>query len=124
MSMWNHRVLRRDDPIHGDWYGIYEVYYDDEGRPEFCTQDPVGVCAESIVELRKQLAYMKMCAWNTEPLEYKDFEKEGEYWKRQLNQTEELELLEPKDTEKPKTGLKGFLRKIRIKLALFLLTGS
>lgn len=44
---WNHRLIRRKDGRGQDYYGIYEVYYDERGRIYACTQDPVAVVGES-----------------------------------------------------------------------------
>lgn len=45
---WNYRILRRryvgwennTGPTHEDMYGIYEVYYDEEGKPTKCSENP------------------------------------------------------------------------------------
>jgi hypothetical protein len=50
---WNYRVLRR-----GDSYGIHEVYYDDNGVPTSCTDDPVGPHGDTPDELAKDLDLM------------------------------------------------------------------
>ena len=50
--MWNYRILRYDS---GE-VGIHEVYYDDKGNPENCTQDPVGIVGDDVEELRDVLA--------------------------------------------------------------------
>jgi len=42
---WNYRVLVRTDPPIGqavgeDVYAVHEVYYDDNGQPTSCTEEP------------------------------------------------------------------------------------
>lgn len=43
---WNYRVLRRTF-VEGEdvkeYYGIHEVYYDDEGKPEACTTEAISI---------------------------------------------------------------------------------
>ena len=53
MSHWNHRVVRHS-PEEGDiYYGIHEVYYDDEGNVLFLTESPVEVWGEDVDDLIK-----------------------------------------------------------------------
>lgn len=41
---WNYRVIEFVDPHTNEpWRGIFEVYYDDEGRPNGYTEDPSDV---------------------------------------------------------------------------------
>jgi len=47
---WNYRVVKKT--TEGvTWYGIHEVYYDEKGRPDMCTQDTIGLQEESIEDL-------------------------------------------------------------------------
>lgn len=40
---WNYRIVRHHEP--SEWYGLHEVYYDDDGKPTSMTADPVDfVC--------------------------------------------------------------------------------
>ena len=52
MSHWNHRVVRYPDPVHGDYFAIDQVYYDEHGRPESHTETYVGVGSDSVTGLR------------------------------------------------------------------------
>ena len=47
---WNYRVLKR-----GDDYGVYEVYYDQEGNPHSMSEDPITPTAESLQDLSDTL---------------------------------------------------------------------
>ena len=109
---WNHRVLRRKDPVHGDWYGVHEVYYNDAGEPTMCTQEPASICGESIPELCRQLDHISMCIHNTEVLEYEQF-KEGEELWRTSESTVGV-------SEKPKRKLKKFIRRILFRVLVYL----
>lgn len=49
---WNYRVIRTDHkPIGnlkmGPTFNIYEVYYDEEGNPTACSQDPLPPMGEA-----------------------------------------------------------------------------
>ncbi len=71
---WNHRVVRRVYDLPGSvttHYEIREVYYDDD-KPNACTEDPVGVCGESVNEIRETLERMAH-ALDKPVLEYDDF---------------------------------------------------
>lgn len=54
---WNHRVMRREYPeqaMEEDrvQYGIHEVYYDADGKPEMHTQEPTRISEMSLDQLR------------------------------------------------------------------------
>lgn len=44
---WNHRVLRHEDGT----LAVYEVYYDDDGRPVSRTETPVAADGDDLAEL-------------------------------------------------------------------------
>jgi hypothetical protein len=56
---WNYRIVLTED-AHGQSFGLYEVYYDAEGRPEARTTDPISFGGydvdEGAVEVQKDLA--------------------------------------------------------------------
>lgn len=60
MSTWNHRVIKTKDGTE-DWYGIHEVYYDEDGKAYGWTSKPVEVAGNSIHDLRKTLEQMLEC---------------------------------------------------------------
>lgn len=47
---WNYRVVRT--PQH---FGVYEVYYDEEGRPIARSEHPVAPTSEDLDGLRERL---------------------------------------------------------------------
>lgn len=57
---WNHRVMKIEN--RGETFlEIHEVYYDDQGRPNGYTTDPIAVTGETIDELRWVLNRMLEC---------------------------------------------------------------
>lgn len=40
---WNHRVIEAVGEDGEKYYGIHEVYYDNDGNPRAYTENPVGV---------------------------------------------------------------------------------
>ena len=80
--MWNHRVLVKeysDEDGKQFEFGIHEVYYDDDGVPNMCTEEPVAVVGESLAGLGQTLDWMRACL--LQPLlAYADFEEDGKYW--------------------------------------------
>ena len=74
---WNHRVIRQvcDGEVY---FGIYEVYYKD-GVPDMCTEDAIGVCAESLDGLKQTLEWMQK-ALEQPVLKMSDFEEGGKYF--------------------------------------------
>lgn len=75
ISHWNHRVIRRTFEIGDEiehQFGVYEVYYDTDGKPIMCTETPVAPAGETIEELRTELErYTK--ALENPILNYEDF---------------------------------------------------
>ena len=76
MSMsWNYRVMKRTYPT-GDTYGIYEVYYDDDGITRSWAEGVVGHECGSIEELRDDLE-AQIGALGEPVLDYDDEDEEG-----------------------------------------------
>ena len=73
---WNHRVLKRvyspGEKCEETHYQIYEVYYNEEGKPTSCTMEPDYPTGESINELREDLERM-IKALEHPILNYEDF---------------------------------------------------
>lgn len=62
---WNHRVMRHESgPIgfcdDGCWYGIHEVYYDEQGNVDGYTKDAL-VTGDNIEDLKWALQKMLEC---------------------------------------------------------------
>lgn len=68
---WNYRLVKR---THNDkvFYGIHEVYYDDQGNPKSITENPVGVTEESKGDIMTTLRHMER-ALAMPTLNYEDF---------------------------------------------------
>jgi len=61
MSTWNHRVVKtvyKDDYVY---YGIREVFYNDDGSISGYTESAVNVMGEEIDDLRQTLEWMLSC---------------------------------------------------------------
>ena len=54
MSHWNYRVVRC-----GETLKVFDVYYDDAGRPNGRHRDPSFVYGESMEDLREQLSMIE-----------------------------------------------------------------
>jgi hypothetical protein len=68
---WNYRVVRLDYEDDSE-YGIYEVYYDDDGKPISRTENPVGCVGVDMQELYDSFQYMSI-AFSKPTLTEKDF---------------------------------------------------
>ena len=79
---WNHRLVRRvihtpDPGIGVDpevLFAIHEVYYDDNGKPENITAEPIAAAGETVEEVMTDLHRM-LRACEKPVLEYDDFPK-------------------------------------------------
>lgn len=76
---WNHRVVRREYPDAAPSeriaYGIHEVYYDAEGKPDRVTQSAINAWGGTVDELRDNLRQM-LRALDQPILNYKDIAHE------------------------------------------------
>lgn len=68
---WNYRVIKHEK-LDGSWFSIHEVYYDDDGNPWACTEDPASPFGETEEELRAGAAMM-MKAFEKPVLNYSSF---------------------------------------------------
>jgi len=81
---WNHRVIRKEYKGFNEieiQFGIHEVYYNDDGVPDMCTENPVDVVGDNIKELKQTLRWMRK-ALSQPVLDYADFEEGGKYYER------------------------------------------
>ena len=62
---WNYRIVAIPWEDETE-YAIYEVYYDDDGKPIARTEQPVGCIAADIRELAQEFKYMSLAF--TEPV--------------------------------------------------------
>jgi hypothetical protein len=74
---WNYRIVRVDYDDES-CYGIYEVYYDDKGKPVARTENTVGCMGEGMKELYESFHYMSI-AFTKPVLTDKDFSGEVEH---------------------------------------------
>jgi hypothetical protein len=75
MSTWNYRVLKTTDQKTGETiYAIHEVYYNDAGRPETCTENSVAPMGESLAELKRDME-LYLLALSKPILEYDSLEE-------------------------------------------------
>jgi hypothetical protein len=79
MTTWNYRILKNNGPPTlleaVEWFSIHEVYYDSEGNPTSCTEDPVKLtAAESVEELKKTMALIQE-AFEDPVLDRKSFDR-------------------------------------------------
>ena len=47
---WNYRIIK-----HGSWYGIRDVYYDENGKPDSWGVGPPDVAASNLDSLKSEL---------------------------------------------------------------------
>lgn len=64
---WSYRVVKKEDI-----YGIHEVYYDDDGKPDMCTENSITMDADSADDLEWMIKQFKI-AMNQPWLNYADF---------------------------------------------------
>ena len=64
---WSYRVVKKEDI-----YGIHEVYYDDDGKPDVCTENSITMDANSADDLEWMIKQFKI-AMNQPWLNYTDF---------------------------------------------------
>jgi hypothetical protein len=57
---WGYRVVEIDTNVHGAYVGIYEVYYDEAGKPISRTENPVGPMGDDLHDLVADFRAMSM----------------------------------------------------------------
>lgn len=57
VKTWNYRILKHKDKKYGDWFGLHEVYYNEDGSINSYTQDAIAI-GESAQEVRNVLRQM------------------------------------------------------------------
>lgn len=71
---WNYRIVQKIERDGETSQGIYEVYYDDAGCPQYVTENPVQIqwtLGENFIYIRNQI----MQAFEQPVLYYEDFEQ-------------------------------------------------
>jgi hypothetical protein len=78
---WNNRIFKHTVKFNGKfnredrvWYGIHETYYDDDGKPDGWTAEPMCGGFDSVDDLIVSLEMMLRDAkkYRNDVLEYKD----------------------------------------------------
>ncbi len=72
---WNYRVLAKKQSDDSIFLDIYEVYYDEDGNPEYCTENPITVGGDDLEDIQWQLDKMRD-ALSKPVLNYDDFPHE------------------------------------------------
>lgn len=67
---WNYRVMRREVAPGEFEYGIYEVYYDDEGNVSGYTKNSMTPTVDSVEDLKYELEIRMMKAFDLETIDY------------------------------------------------------
>jgi len=74
--MWNHRIIKHSaEGEKPEWYGIYEVFYNEDGAIALTTEDP-EVSGESIDDLKLGLKLINS-AFKEDVLVEGEFERIG-----------------------------------------------
>ena len=77
---WDHRVLAHEHK--GELtFEIHEVFYNDDGVPNMCTENAVGVASDTLPGLSHTLRLM-LAALMEPILNYADFGPGGKYYKK------------------------------------------
>jgi len=93
---WNHRVLTREYKGFNEaevLFEIHEVFYNDDGIPEMCTEDAVSVVGDNLAELKQTLRWMRK-ALRQPILNYADFEEGGKYYTNWRGEIEDVACAE------------------------------
>ncbi len=70
---WNYQIIKHDDDT-GPWWGLHEVYRDDDGQPTTYTTHPI-VIGDSAAEIWSALKMMLRDAQTRKILVKDDFEE-------------------------------------------------
>jgi hypothetical protein len=55
---WNYRVMKKKNESGEYEFGIYEVFYDEEGKMKGCTEEPMTPVCKSAEDLKYELTVM------------------------------------------------------------------
>lgn len=67
---WNYRVMRREVAPEEFEYGIYEVYYDDQGNVSGYSMNSMTPMVDSVEGLKYELEIRMMKAFDLETMDY------------------------------------------------------
>lgn len=69
MATWNYRLMKHENDKGEVFYGVHEVYYDENGDIEGWSEESVSPVKESVDELKEELERMMM-SFEKEMLDY------------------------------------------------------
>lgn len=69
---WDYRMIEHKNRDGSSWFAIHEVYYNDLGAPQYCSEGPCSAHGEDTETLLTDMQYM-MKALNKPTLRYTDF---------------------------------------------------
>ena len=77
---WNYRVVKTTQklPLFAEpviSYGIHEVYYNEDGKINGVTEEPIRIVCDNIFELYDTIAAIEKCL-NKKTVVYETFEEE------------------------------------------------
>jgi hypothetical protein len=73
---WDYRVMKRKRKGEKPGYGIYEVFYDETGKIEYWTEDPIGHECDSLKELKEDMDWQMSCT-NERMLDYDECQRKA-----------------------------------------------
>lgn len=88
---WNYQILRHKEEDHPDWYGLHEVYKDDDGKIESYTVHPASV-GDTPQEVMSDLKLMSLDA-HSRPIHNADQHEWGEQARQPSSLQTALHLL-------------------------------
>jgi hypothetical protein len=68
---WNYRITKHTDKGE-EWYGIHEVYYDKDDKPEMISENPIAAHGLTVDEIKSDLDMMRS-AFVKPIVNYEDF---------------------------------------------------
>lgn len=91
---WNYRVIRHDpkpgDPSH-IWYGLHEVFYDDNGEPAGCTLNAIApIWGEE--DSGEEVLQMMGQAFGRPIIDFHDFDPGGKYYGNSMFAIDDTEM--------------------------------
>jgi len=72
--MWNHRILRHEEEDKSEWFAIHEVFYNNEGIPHSCTENPISIIQPDIEGIKWEIDKLAI-AIDKPFIEYSYFEE-------------------------------------------------
>lgn len=74
---WNYRIVKSKDYAGDDYFQVHEVYYDDDGKANGCTENAITPGGNSVEELKSTFE-MILESFEKEVIEEYYFDRKGE----------------------------------------------